>query len=1102
MALFQKTVLQEFVKAQNQLLVQEAYEKFQAHFGDPAVQQNILQALEIQYQEGFLKDLFVNILGYTLFPQEKHNLITEQKNETDSKKADAAILLDGKIVGVIEMKSTKTFDLRSIQAQAFQYKNSHAGCRYVITSNFRKLRFYLDYFIDYEEFDLFNMDLARFKVMYAILCYHNVKKGLPIALKKESIQKEEAITLEFYNDYEGFRYVLFENIVALNKKKYDKYLLFQKTQKLLDRVVFICFAEDKGLLPANLMLTIIAEWENALAEGRKEMLYDRFKAHFNFINSGFKSKKYDIYAYNGSLFAPDEVLDNLIIDDDKLEGRTRTLSKYDFDSDIDVNVLGHIFEHSLNQLEAKKAEIIENIEREGAVEGLLEESSKRKLDGIFYTPSFITNYMVEQTLGKLCIAKKKELLLDLTELNFENEAAKQEILERIAIYEVWLAGVRVLDPACGSGAFLNQVLNFFIREYSWVESIKNGVLPPKVEAIPKNKVIQTDAFAPVIPLPERKPAEKLLTHQILENNIFGVDINMESVSITKLSLWLRIAEGKRRLNDLSENIKQGNSLIDDASIDERAFDWKKEFPKVFSGSSVMLESNTSSRLSLEPEEGFDLIVGNPPYVRQELLTEIHKKYYEKRYSHVYSGIADLYVYFYAKGLELLKENGTLGFITPNKWFKTKYGEGLRKTLKTLEIEQIIDFFELKVFEDASTEPQIIILKKNTSDNDFYYFPITQALLGEKGVADFDEKLNEPLIIEKRNFTDTEWIFATGEKQAIFDKILGKNVPFKTKKLNEYTDFNIYRGIVTGLNKAFIIDSKTKEQLIKKDAKSADLIKPYMMPTDIKKWHLENKNEYFIINTSYHTEISENTYPAIFKHLKKFEKELGERQDKGKTPYNLRACDYYDEFDKPKIIYIYTAVNHYFYYDTEGYYLNNSAYFITNADLFLCAFLNSKLFDFYKRLKFVAYGNAEERGRNKLDYNKMVQVPIPILSAEEKLPFEQKVLELQKLNKGLDNLSQKFLKIIQAEFKPEKINGGLSKWYGLTWEKFQDEIKKQKGQISPKQRFEWIEIFEEKQKETISVVGQIQNLEKQIDNLFYQLYNLTSDEIKMVETVQN
>ncbi len=1085
MALFQKTVLKEFVKAQNQVLVQEAFDKFHAHFGNPAIQQNIFQAKEEQYQEGFLKDLFVNVLGYTLYPQPNYNLITEQKNETDSKKADAAILLDGKIVGVIELKSTKTFDLRSMEAQAFQYKNAHVGCRYVITSNFQKLRFYLDYFIDYEEFDLFDMNLERFKVLYAVLSYPNIEKSLPIALKKESVQKEEAITLEFYDDYEGFRYVLFENIVALNKKKYDKYLLFQKTQKLLDRIVFMCFAEDKGLLPANLIPTIIAEWDNALAEGREETLYDRFKAHFRFIDRGFKSKKYNIYAYNGSLFAHDEVLDNLMIDDEKLQIRALNLSKYDFDSDIDVNVLGHIFEHSLNQLEAKKAEIIENIEQEGAVEGLLAESNKRKLEGIFYTPSFITNYMVEETLGKLCTAKKKELLLDLTEINFEDEATKQEILERIAIYEGWLAEVRVLDPACGSGAFLNQVLNFFIREYNWIESIKNGILPPKIEPTKKVKAIQTDVFAPVIPMPERKPEEKPLMHQILENNIFGVDINMESVSITKLSLWLRLAERKQRLNDLSENIKQGNSLIDDKSIDERAFDWKTNFVQVWN-------------IDKSEKSGFDLVLGNPPYVRQELLPETHKKYYEKRYPHVYSGIADLYVYFYAKGLELLKENGTLGFITPNKWFKTKYGEGLRKTLRILQIEQIIDFFELRVFEDASTEPQIIILKKNISDNDFYYFPITKALLGEKGVADFDEKLNEPLIVEKKNFTDSEWIFATGEKQAIFDKILGKNTPFNLQALNEYTDFNIYRGVLTGLNKAFIIDRKTKEQLIKKDARSAELIKPYIMPTDIKKWHLENNNEYFIINTGYQTEISENTYPAIFKHLKKFEKELSARQDKGKTLYNLRACNYYDEFDKPKIIYIHTALNHYFYYDTEGYYLNNSAYFITNADLFLCAFLNSKLFDFYKRLKFVAYGNAEERGRNKLDYNKMIQVPVPILSAEEKLPFEQKVLALQKLSKGLDTLRQKFLKIIQAEFKPEKINGGLSKWYLLTWEKFQDEIKKQQGQISPKQRFEWIEIFEEKQKEAISVVTEIQILEKQLDNLFYQLYDLTEEEIKIVE----
>ncbi|SFF48279.1 Eco57I restriction-modification methylase domain-containing protein [Thermoflexibacter ruber] len=1080
MSLFQKTVLKEFVKAQNQVLVQEAYEKFQAHFGDPTIQQNIKEAKEEQYQEGFLKDLFVGILGYTLFPHEKHNLITEYKNPNDAKKVDAVIVLNEKILAVIELKDTKTIDLKNIELQAFAYKNAHQNCRYVITSNFQKLRFYLDNTLEHEEFDLFNLDLERFKVLYTLLHQRNIAKDLPLDLKQKSIQREQEITLAFYNDYEAFRESLFKNIVHLNRG-YDKLLLFQKTQKLLDRIVFMCFAEDKGLLPANLIHTIIKEWETRKEEGDKISLYDRFKAHFGFINDGFRSKKYDIYGYNGGLFAYDEVLDNLRIDDENLRSRSEQLSSYDFDTDIDVNVLGHIFEHSLNELEAKKAELLEDIADEEAGREV-KQRSKRKVDGIFYTPLYITNYIIEETLGKLCTEKKKELQLDFVVIDFEKEENRKLILENLQAYQTWLSQVRVLDPACGSGAFLNQVLNYFLKEYTWIENTKKSI--PKTEAPKEEKPKQENAFFTPFALPEKKTSEQDFSHQILENNIFGVDINFESVSITKLSLWLRIAQGKRKLNDLSENIKQGNSLIDDPSIDERAFDWKKEFPKAF--------------VNLSGFEGFDLIVGNPPYVRQELLSEAHKKYYEKRYSSVYSGVADLYVYFYAKGLELLKEGGTLGFITPNKWFKTKYGEGLRKILKNLEIEQIVDFFEERVFEDASTEPQIIILKKKLSDNNFYYFAITQVLLEEKEITDFDKKLDNPLIVEKKNFTDTEWIFATGEKQAIFDKISGRNIPFETKPLYEYVNFNIYRGIVTGFNKAFIIDRKTKEQLIKKDARSAELIKPYMMPTDIKKWHLENKNEWFLINTGYNIEISENTYPAIFKYLKKFEKELVARQDKGKTPYNLRACDYYEEFDKPKIIYIYTAVNHYFYYDTEGYYLNNSAYFITNADLFLCAFLNSKVFDFYKRLKFVAYGNAEERGRNKLDYNKMVQVPIPILSLEQKQPFEHKVLELQKLNKGLDNLSQKFLKIIQAEFKPEKINGSLGKWYLLTWEKFQDEIKKQKGQISPKQRFEWIEIFEEKQKEAVSIDTKIQQLEKEIDNLVYKLYDLTEEEIKIVE----
>jgi SAM-dependent methyltransferase len=1100
MPLFQKTILKEFVALQNQAAIQNAYKAFQAHFGNPEIQKNILIAKEEQYQEGFLKDFFVDILGYTLNPQPNFNLITEQKNENDSKKADAAILQEkngtGVVIAVIELKSAKTILLQNIEYQAFGYKNHHQNCRYVITSNFTKLRFYLDNAIEFEEFDLFDLPLERFAVLYTLLYCKNILSDLPLKLKQQSIQREEELTLAFYNDYQGFKDALFLDIAAKNKQ-IDKFTLFQKTQKFLDRIVFICFAEDKGMLPANLISNIIEQWKYLQENDEYKPLYQVFLKHFNYINKGFKNKIYDIFGYNGGLFAEDDIMEKLQITDNLLMNQCSYLSHYDFDSDIDVNVLGHIFEHSLNQLDEKRAELIETAQKIELGEQP-KENGKRKVDGIFYTPAYVTAYMVRETVGKLCEEKKIALELTDLQIDIENPALREEQIIKLQNYENWLATIKVLDPACGSGAFLNQVLTFFIAEYNWLITTKNALSPLKVkektEKTPQN--INLDIFAPVVALEAKiVEAERNIIHQILENNIFGVDLNEESVEITKLSLWLKTAQMRQKLNNLTENIKCGDSLIDDETFYtenvfdwKKHFDWKKEFPQIFS-------ENTQN-------QGFTIIVGNPPYVRQELLKPKQKKYLEKRYPNVYSGVADLYVYFYAKAFEILQPNGTLAFITPNKWFKTKYGLELRKLLKNYDIQHIVDFFEIKIF-DASTEPQIIILKNTQTNNDFDYFPVTKKLLGEEGIEKFADKLTQKFTIKKQNLTNSEWTFSNNANQIVLDKILGKNEQTHPNNLTiislkEYSNDGILYGVKTGLNKAFIIDKATKEKLIEKDAKSADLIKPYAQSTDIKRWQIENKNDSFFLNTGFDIEISPENYFAIYDYLKQFDAELVARQDKGKTPYNLRSCAYYSDFDKPKILYIHTAVNHHFYYDEEGFYVNNSCYFICNADMFLASFLNSKVFNFYKKLHFVAYGNAEDKGRNKLDYNKMVNVPIPVLSEAQKQPFIQKATEILLLNKQFKSLQIKYLKFLQQKFPALKSSKKLNEWHLFTERDLLVELEKQKIKIPMKEHYEFFDFFVEEKTQTTSISEKIQHLENEINIMIYALYDLSADEIKIVE----
>ena len=553
MSLFQNSVLNKYLKGLEKEKVKEAYEKFTRHFHNPEIQENIRNSKEEQYQGEFLIDLFVNVLGYVKNPTPDFNLTTELKNIKGSKKTDGAILKDEKALAVIELKGTNTTDLSKVETQAFGYKNNQPGCNYVITSNFEKLRFYIDNAVDFEEFNLFQLTKERFDNLWLCLSSEYLLKDIPKKIKDESLTQEDNITKNLYKDYASFRNEIFDSIQNENPE-YDKLTLFKKTQKLLDRFLFIFFAEDKLLLPPNSIRSIVNQWTD-LRDKYDEYfpLYDRFKKYFGYMNTGHKGQQHDIFAYNGGLFAPDEILDNIQINDDLLYKHTVNLSNYDFESEVGVNILGHIFEHSLNDIDEIQAKI----------QGTITDKSKtkRKKDGVFYTPKYITKYIVVNTVGKLCEEKKTEL--DIQEAEYEKErkgrqkATLKKLTQKLEDYRKWLLQITICDPACGSGAFLNQALEFLITEHRYIDEL------------------QAKLFGDAMVLSE-------VENSILENNLYGVDINEESVEIAKLSLWLRTAQKGRKLTTLNNNIKCGNSLIDDPNVaGDKAFNWQKEFPKIF-----------------------------------------------------------------------------------------------------------------------------------------------------------------------------------------------------------------------------------------------------------------------------------------------------------------------------------------------------------------------------------------------------------------------------------------------------------------------------------------------------------------------------------------
>jgi type I restriction-modification system DNA methylase subunit len=1064
MALFQSSVIQKELQNLNQTVIDEKWNEFIAHFGNVEIQQKIRGLKEEQYQGEFLDDLFVKVLGYTKPPKSNHNLVTEQKNETNSKKADGAIIVDEKVIGVLELKGTNTTDLEKVKEQAFLYKVSHPECIYVITSNFEKLRFYIENTVDYIEFNLFQLTKKEFSLLYICLSYENIKNNVPKHLKDESVSKESKITKQLYKDYSDFKQALFNNLVELNPQ-YDKLLLFKKTQKLLDRFLFIFFAEDRQLVPTNLIRRINLEWEDIVKVKRLNVsLYDRYKTYFHDLNAGatvtlpaFGKKtgdaitaQFEIFAYNGGLFMPDEVLDNVKIDDALLHKHSILLSDYDFESDVDVNILGHIFENSLNEIDEIKSEI------EGQV--IDKTKTKRKKDGVFYTPKYITKYIVDNTVGKLCTEKKNELKLIEEEYHSEKNLqtkTKKALLDKLTEYRNWLLNITICDPACGSGAFLNQALEFLIAEHRYIDELQAKLMG--------DSMILSDVEA-----------------SILENNLFGVDLNDESVEIAKLSLWLRTAQRGRKLTSLNNNIKCGNSLIDDPEVaGDKAFSWEKEFSTVFKNG------------------GFDVVIGNPPYVRQELLGQKQKDFFSVKYKNVYNGIADLYVYFYDLSISLIKEKGLLGFITPNKWMERKYGFELRSYLINLDILQIVNFGELRIFEDASTEPEITILINSSSD-------ITN--IQYKMIKSLDEAKQTPYSLihyDKLKLNSSIWRFNDDKSFNILEKFKTSNI-----NLNEYTQRGVFRGVLTGLNEAFIINEESRNEIMNADVNASEILKKMVEGDDFSRWSLNHSGRY-MITTFPSKKIDITRFPGVMDFLGSFGSKIEQSGEKGSRKKTINkwfetqdTISYSDLFKLPKLIYYHTASTHNFYFDTEGYYISANCYIIANADRYLQCVLNSKLFHYVKKFLFPAFGDSENGGRVRLDANKMSALPIKEVSNDLKLSFQGLAEEISVLSREFDNLKFKFRKYFSSKYAVDKVSGKLSNWFLLDFSEFIKElnkaIKAAKGtQLTKKDEFEWMELFEENKKKALELKSQIDQTDKEIDRMVYELYGLTEEEIQII-----
>ncbi|HAA2042160.1 TPA_asm: class I SAM-dependent DNA methyltransferase [Campylobacter jejuni] len=1033
-------------------------------------------------------------------------------------------------------------------------------------SNFKNLAsiyktFHRDFLLsEFNPNDANSLNNAFYKELLYILGLCESKQNSKLIIAKSEESKEEQGT--FYTTInsklkeENFETILKLLILWLNR------ILFLK----LIESNLVRFNDDKNLKFLNFKK--IPDFDKlselffeVLAKEKSTRKKSEF-AYLPYLNSSLFEKQSIENTLEISSLSNDLKLfyyKNTVLKDDKckakkgqvglLEYLFEFLDSFDFGSDDEQSEI-------LSQKELISSSVLGNV---------FEKLNGYK-EGSFYTPSFITSYMCKESITKVVLDKfNAQFDLDAKDISELRRSLRKE--DKKAQKEL-LNSIKICDPAVGSGHFLVSALNVMLSIYDelnlfdeefYLEVQNDEIL------ITGRKGEFIEYKRPKTPKDKAHLIQQELFHtkkDIIENNLFGVDINPNSCEITKLRLWIELLKHSfyqsfddenyhdlKTLPNIDINIKCGNSLVSyfetgkslshypnikerinkykrivkdykegfyidknliakeiknlqesfknfclkdkfnkeikqltnganeyskkygdflaDEHHDEKfksffsknmfefSFDekvatkefanLKKEYDNIFN-----LESNHPFEWRFEfPEildddgnfKGFDLIIGNPPYIRQEELKEL-KPHLAKNYK-VYKGTSDIYTYFYELGFNVLKENGILSFITSNKYTRAGYGEALREfLLKNVKVLEYTDLNGIKVFDSATVDTSILCFEKSKSkDNKFKYLALSNEILKTcaydiglyKDFAEFSQNS-----LSKESFT-----FSDENTSALKAKIERIGTPLK-----EWQGLNIYRGILTGYNEAFIITTEKRNEILancKDEAekeRTAKLIRKMLRGRDIKRysyewaglWVINTHNGYKNQNGEKVEVINIEYYPSLKKHFDEFYPQLEKRTDKGLTPYNLRNCAYLDEFEKEKIVWNPVSGEYLFSYIKEHIFFNNSLFMMT-LDVFslkyILAFMNSNCYKWLITLKtnLIQTGSYAYGAKDKIE-----RLPIP------------------KINSKNEKLANELINLV-------------------------DEILKAKEQ--------------DKNVNT-------QELENKINSLVYKLYNLTEEEIKIIE----
>jgi hypothetical protein len=964
------------------------------------------------------------------------------------------------ILAPFELKGADTRDLDAIMPgrnktpvqQAWEYAMNARGVKWVLVSNMIELRLYGfgEGTTAYEAFRLDRLtDPAEYARFMLLLSADSLLSGRTLDLLKQSRVEDRDITDSLYHDYKALRLKLI-GAVQVADPAIAPLDAIAVAQKILDRVLFIAFAEDTGLLPDNTLSQAFVTRDPY----NPRPVWDNFRGLFNAIDKGSEALK--IPRYNGGLFRQDDTINALALPDDVCEG-FKTLGDYDFASEVSVTVLGHIFEQSIADVERLQAQARGEETEEERATGT---TGRRKRDGVVYTPDYIARFIVAETLGAHLEEAFTEILrvhakvgADLSDYAAIQWRRKSAELEAWQAYRDRLKTLRIVDPACGSGVFLIMAFDFLKAELGRVND-KIADLQGQGQHI--QDLIDPDS-------------------EILTNNLFGVDVNSESIEIAKLSLWIKTARRGKVLDSLSGNLRVGDSLIEDSNFAylDHAFTWETAFPDVFA------------------EGGFDVVLGNPPYVRMEHLKAL-KPYLEKRYE-VVSDRADLYCYFFERGLRLLKPGGRLGFISSNTFFKTGSGKPLRGyLLREATIEGVVDFGDLQIFEGVTTYPAILTMKRRAAPkaHELRFWKVDA--LPENNFQATWNKAAGPY--PQAALGAGPWELENPALRALRDKIRTGR-----KTLKDVYGSPLY-GIKTGLNAAFVIDNATKDRLCAQDPKSADLLKPFLKGKDLKRWRAEPRGLWLIYIPKNRIEIDD--YPAIRDWLLPFKNKLEARATKQEW-FELQQAQeaYAPHFAAPKISYPHFNDTRNFLFEPLGAFSNDKSYLIPSDDRALLGLLNSRVLWFM----LSSMSPPVRGGFHELRVQYVKKLPIPAWNdtarAELAAVSEQASKAAQERLTLQTALTRRIPDLCPPDRDP-KLTTRLQEWWTQPdFAAFRAEVKKVfKADIPLADRSAWEDWITRDRAEIARLSAEIAKAEAQIDSIVYALFDLTPDEITLLESV--